>query len=437
MLRTIENPTPDTDDRFGYSVACLRSSRVAVGAPWDDRGARDAGVVYIFSSNTGRRLRTIENPDPDIGDKFGVALAHVFPNMVLVGTTANIAYLFNYRTGALVQTLNAPAGAQGFGTAVAGNNYAIVGAKDTDNAGVVYVFDPETGDVTLTLENPNPDSGDGGADQFGGAVAPLLGDIIVGAAGEDAGARDAGAVYFFDGRNGELKRTFLNPDPDDDDIFGSAVFSAGLYYVIVGAPYDDTAASNAGAVYLFSSLTGELLNTFFDPDPRAGEWFGQALSAWSGPGEFIVGTWVGDHPDKNGAGIAYLFKVSDGPEMTINTGDYVIVDGDASPRTSDGTSFGNIRVGSIKTNYFTIRNFGIETLNLSGNPRVQIIGKGMSAFSVSRMPDDSVSPFGNSTRFGLRFNPVKTGTYRATVRIPNNDDNENPYNFDIVGVGVK
>jgi hypothetical protein len=43
---------------------------------------------------------------------------------------------------------------------------------------------------------------------------------------------------------------------------------------------------------------------------------------------------------------------------------------------------------------------------------------------------------GQSTTFTVRFNPVAGGPFQATVNIPNNDADENPYDFTIRGVGV-
>src|SRR6476619_3453993 len=63
-----------------------------------------------------------------------------------------------------------------------------------------------------------------------------------------------------------LLRTFNNPTPALDDNFGSSMAALGNDRVLIGARYDDTTATNAGAVYLFHT-NGTLLTTFTNPIP--------------------------------------------------------------------------------------------------------------------------------------------------------------------------
>ncbi len=49
---TIANPTPAAIDYFGISVAAVGSDRVLIGAFGDDTGAADAGAAYLFSTET-------------------------------------------------------------------------------------------------------------------------------------------------------------------------------------------------------------------------------------------------------------------------------------------------------------------------------------------------------------------------------------------------
>ena len=79
-----------------------------------------------------------------------------------------------------------------------------------------------------------------------------------------------------------LLRTFNNPAPNVDDNFGSAMAALGNDRVLIGARYDDTTATNAGAVYLFRT-NGTLLTTFTNPNPAsvfpyAEEQFGSAIA---------------------------------------------------------------------------------------------------------------------------------------------------------------
>jgi hypothetical protein len=66
-----------------------------------------------------------------------------------------------------------------------------------------------------------------------------------------------------------LLRTFNNPTPAAFDNFGSALAPLGNDRVLIGARYDDTFATNAGAVYLFHT-NGTLLTTFTNPPTFGG-----------------------------------------------------------------------------------------------------------------------------------------------------------------------
>jgi len=65
-----------------------------------------------------------------------------------------------------------------------------------------------------------------------------------------------------------LINTFTDPTPADGDIFSAGMAALGSDRVLVGAPYDDTTATNAGAVYLFHT-NGTMLTTFTNPNPAS------------------------------------------------------------------------------------------------------------------------------------------------------------------------
>ena len=106
LLTTFLNPTPSVGDFFGNSVAAVGSDRVLIGAKWDNTGGSDAGAAYLFSTN-GTLLTTFTNPTPEIGyDNFGIAVAVVGSNRVLIGahqddtgaSDAGAANLFSLET---------------------------------------------------------------------------------------------------------------------------------------------------------------------------------------------------------------------------------------------------------------------------------------------------------------------------------------------------
>src|SRR5947199_10667337 len=71
--------------------------------------------------------------------------------------------------------------------------------------------------------------------------------------------------------------TLLDPTPAENDFFGSAVTLAGGN-LLVGARFDDTAASDAGAAYLLDAASGAVLTTLLDPLPAASGQFGTAAA---------------------------------------------------------------------------------------------------------------------------------------------------------------
>jgi hypothetical protein len=88
---------------------------------------------------------------------------------------------------------------------------------------------------------------------------------------------------------------------------------------------------------------------------------------------------------------------------------------------------------------FTIENLGAEILNLTGSPMVSLSGPQASHFTISQQPTSPVASFG-STTFKLRtvrdslpaFLPIGwTYPVSFTVNIPNDDVDENPYDFTI------
>jgi filamentous hemagglutinin family protein len=322
LLQTFSKPAaPVADERFGYSVAAL-GTNVLIGAPFDNTAASQSGAVYLFNSTTGALIRTLTTPNADLGAGFGWSVAGV-GNQILVGapftvspvggiSQAGSAYLFNGTTGALLQTFNnpAPVASDQFGYSVAGlGANVLIGAPYKDTGGLVdvgsaYIFNSATGALLQTLNKPNPAAGD----FFGWSVAAVGTNALVGALGDSTLAVNAGAAYLFNGTTGALLQTFNNPNPGVGDFFGRSVAAVGSN-VLIGAHSADLGATDAGAAYLFDGTTGALLQTFFNPNGAtgAGNEFGWAVAA-AGPNVLI-----GSHFDSIAAptaGSAYLFNLN-------------------------------------------------------------------------------------------------------------------------------
>ncbi len=153
---TITNPTPQADDVFGIAVASV-GENVLVGALQDNTGAAFTGAAYLFDAQ-GTLLTTFTNPVPGDADIFGVAVAGVGPDKVIIGASlddtvsgdAGAAYLFS-TNGTLLHSFFPPVPGVDdiqFGGAVAGvgTNKVLIGAHKWDpgfpnnDSGAAYLF---------------------------------------------------------------------------------------------------------------------------------------------------------------------------------------------------------------------------------------------------------------------------------------------------------
>ena len=128
------------------------------------------------------------------------------------------------------------------------------------------------------LYNPTPAVGD----NFGYAVAMSGDRLVVGTPYDDIGATDAGSAYLYDlsGATPAVPTAILaHPSLAATDRFGYAVAVSGTR-MVVGAIRDDTGATDAGRVYVYD-LAGTNPNapmlTLNNPAPKtmtysAGRW---------------------------------------------------------------------------------------------------------------------------------------------------------------------
>lgn len=103
----------------------------------------------------------------------------------------------------------------------------------------------------------------------------------------------------------------------------------------------------------------------------------------------------------------------------------------------DGTSkrsFGTVKTGKIGTaKTFTIKNSGTVTLT---GLAITKNGAHASNFIVTQPTKTKLAP-GTSTTFKVSFKPSAPGTRTAAIHIKNNDSNENPFDIQLTGLGVK
>ena len=275
-----------------------------------------AGVVQAATRFV--LTRTILSPTPTGGGFFGEALGVVGGNFIVgarddcAPTCGGAVHLFD-SNGELVRTIGTPRLFASFGFSVGGvGEDPLVGAihdsTGGDLAGAAYLFDDATGNLLQTFLNPNPDrDATGSLDFFGSAVAGFGNNVLVSATGEDLGAQDAGVVYRFDATSGALLQTIQKPNPAAGDSFGVAIAAVGNNFA-VGAAFDQTAATNGGAVYLFDG-TGNLVTTIVSPRPVEFGRFGVAMAAFGD--DLLVSEENGLTGDVR-AGVVHLFDGATG-----------------------------------------------------------------------------------------------------------------------------
>jgi hypothetical protein len=313
VLRTLPNPSAERGDQFGLAVSIALES-ILVGTPYDNLGANNAGTAYLHDSDNPSIMTILQNPAPAIGDLFGRSVAASENYLAIgvpfddsAGVDAGSVYLFNASTAALIRDFHSPSPSAGeyFGWSLAfAGDRVLVAAPGGDmggpDAGAAYVFETATGSFLYTLQKPLPVAGD----YFGWSVAAIQGEFLVGAIGDDAGAVNSGGVYLFNAL-GSLVRAFPNPSPGETDQFGLSVAVMGGS-MVVGAPYDDTWAPDGGAAYLIDTASGNLLQAFRSPAPATQDYFGWSVAAF---GNTIVVGAPYDNGKAPDAGAAYVFLV--------------------------------------------------------------------------------------------------------------------------------
>jgi hypothetical protein len=342
LLYVLPNPSPALEDRFGWSVA-ISGTRVVVGARFDDTGVSDAGSAYVYDLSSGTPtvpVATLNNPAPANFDQFGTSVA-ISGTRVVVGARfddtgavdTGSAYVYNLSSGTPtvpIATLNNPGPATGdvFGSSVAiSGTRVVVGAPGDDtgalDAGSAYVYDLSSGTPTVPVATLN-NSGPPAADLFGSSVGISGTLVVVGAPFDDTVGTNEGSAYVYD-----LSRatptvavaTLNKPNPGGNGEFGSSVAISGTR-MVVGAPYDDTGATDSGSAYVYdlnSQTPAVPVATLSNPGPAASDFFGSSV-AISGT-RVAVGT-PSDDTGAFGAGSAYVYGLSSGtptvPVATLN-----------------------------------------------------------------------------------------------------------------------
>lgn len=148
-------------------------------------------------------------------------------------------------------------------------------------------------------------------DFFGESVAISGNVAVVGARWDDTNGTRAGAAYVFDTTTG---RRIAKLHPDDGAPFDFFGISVAIYNdtIAVGAPFADTAFANTGAVYLFDASTGQQFAKLQPNDNEAEKHFGRSVAIHD---NFILIGATGDNDNGDSSGSAYLFDFANATQL--------------------------------------------------------------------------------------------------------------------------
>jgi len=251
-------------DQFGSSVA-IAEGVVIVGADGSNRTVNWEGSVHAFDLFTGSTDCNANGRPDECDIQIGVSQdcnANGLPDECDIASQVGadcdgdglldecvIPTLLEYDTLAPDDlALN-----QRFGRSV--DLSGDLAAGSVHDADVAYVFENGDGVWTQSAElTPAPAFPEA---EFGGAVVIDGESVIVSAHGDNETHEDSGAVYVFDKLDGVWSQSakLKAEDADAFDNFGFAVAVSGAT-MLIGAPGDDEAGDDAGAVYVFRKIGG-------------------------------------------------------------------------------------------------------------------------------------------------------------------------------------
>lgn len=315
----------ETVDLLGGAVD-IDGTTAIVGATWDDDNGLHAGATYLFDTSTGNQIAKLTPNEAASGDIFGFSVG-VSGTTVIVGSpgdddngpNSGSAYLFDTITGSQIAKLTPDDGGASdrFGGSVGvSDTTAVVGIPRLNefffsgtgtSVGSAYIFDTQTG-LQIAKLTPNDD---GPVHLFGTAVGVSNSAVIVGAPGDDVFGANAGAAYLFDTLTGNHIAKLTPNDGGVGENFGVSVAISGDI-AIVGMVDDNNNGLALGGAYLFDALSGKQIAKLIPDDPASGDYFGTAVA--------IDGTTaiVGAHEDDdNGSssGSAYLCDTRTGNQI--------------------------------------------------------------------------------------------------------------------------
>jgi len=324
-------PSPIQTFDFVNAIAA-DGNRLLLGSTSIDN--KTPGSARLFDTNTGKYLQTFGQSTQSVSFGNNVAIAD---NKALISSGGNESYLFDTNTGALLQSFrtgDTKPFSSGTDRKVAfvGNNVLISPAPDLpfsyQTVAPAYVFDSNTGALLQSFFSPIP------RNLFPVEYANAVGNKVAIAASSKQPLETSinAAVYLFDSITGQLLQTLPSPDPADNSAtFGKAIAAVGND-ILIGAPFADR---GTGAAYLFDGNTGSLIRKFSNPNPPdsnlyTNDGFGGSLAVTGS--DILIGA-----NSYESQGAVYRFNSTTGnPIETYLATDFGSVLGNVQPASSFG-----------------------------------------------------------------------------------------------------
>lgn len=304
LVRTLLPVDNDPSDLFGFSVV-IKDGIVAVGAP-QHNGA--GGAVYLFDANTGNQISILVADDAAPGKGFGSSVAISNGTLAIGsmsddpnGTWSGSVYIFDIATGnqlrKIVPNDGGIFGLFGKNLAMSGDTIAISSSGDglTFSLGAVYLFDAISGTQLHKLRPVDVVAGNG---VYGSSISIDNNIIAVGSSADDDSGENAGAVYLFDAVTGNLIRKILPATGVVDGEFGFSV-AIRNNLIAIGSINDIVNGQVPGSVHLFDMNSGEEYAQLIPSDPDDNHIFGRSIAL--SDDSIVVGTRLDDSHGHTGS----------------------------------------------------------------------------------------------------------------------------------------
>ncbi|MCF7831973.1 MAG: FG-GAP repeat protein [Candidatus Marinimicrobia bacterium] len=315
-------------DNFGSSVS-ISGDFIAIGSPWSSSKTESGGAVYIYHYDDNRwREQSILSPEGNItNDHFGTGVSLDRDRLLISapGVDMNFGnegaayiYLLKEDEWVLEATLSPEdlSFNDEFGNSVhLFGDLAIIGVSSHDenerNSGAAYIFQHnETGWIQtekLTASDPKI------MDYFGEEVAISPKYAVVGVPYKDSSKEQTGAAYIFKHEEEgwrEIQKLTL-ADANEEDYFGNSLALEDNYLFISCPGADTDEMEDVGAVYVFSNIENEWVQTqkIMLNNAEEGDVFGGRLSITNHTA--VISSFWKDNKEYSiiNAGALYIFEL--------------------------------------------------------------------------------------------------------------------------------